>query len=80
MNRSEAQKEHREKVETSLLEIKEEQLKTRIDIAQIKIDLAHHIKRSDKHERWLMVMIVGASVTAGIGIKHLLPFVMKLIF
>jgi len=48
-------------------------------LTSIEVDLRHHIKRSDKHEKWLMTMIVGASMTAGIGAKFLLPYVLKLI-
>lgn len=79
MNRAEEQKEHRRIVQKSLMEIKEDMLHTKMDIAQMKVDLAHHIKRSDKHEKWLMVMIVGAAMTAGAGLKYVLPLVMKLI-
>lgn len=46
-------------------------------LSNIEIDLRHHIKRSDKHERWLMVMIVGAAMTAGAGLKYVAPLVMK---
>lgn len=46
-------------------------------LSLIEVDLRHHIKRSDKHEKWLMTMIVGASMTAGVGAKFLLPYVMK---
>ena len=48
-------------------------------LTSIEVDLRHHIKRSDKHEKWLMTMIVGASMTAGIGAKFLLPYLMKLL-
>jgi len=48
-------------------------------LTSIEVDLRHHIKRSDKHEKWLMTMIVGASMTAGVGAKFLLPYVMKLL-
>jgi predicted ATPase len=79
MNRAEEQKAHRHRVEQSLLDIKGDILLTKMDIAQMKVDLAHHIKRSDKHEKWLMVMIVGAAMTAGAGLKYVLPLVMKII-
>ena len=46
-------------------------------LTSIEVDLRHHIKRSDKHEKWLMTMIIGASMTAGVGAKFLLPYVMK---
>ncbi len=45
----------------------------------IEVDLRHHIKRSDKHERWLMVLLIGAAVSAGAGLKYALPFVSKFI-
>lgn len=61
-----------EKLREDIAEIKQ-------DIAEMKVDLRHHIKRSDKHEKWLMTMIVGASMTAGIGLKFAIPFLMKLL-
>jgi hypothetical protein len=47
------------------------------DISEMKVDLRHHIKRSDKHEKWLMTMIIGASMTAGLGARFLIPYLMK---
>lgn len=48
-------------------------------IAEIKVDLKHHIKRSDKHETWLMTLIISLSIAAGAGILKLAPFLSKLI-
>ena len=49
------------------------------DIAEIKVDLRHHIKRSDKHEGYIMKIVLILSVSAGAGILKLLPFISKLI-
>jgi hypothetical protein len=79
MNRAEEQKAHRARVEKSLESIKEDMLNMKLDMGQVKVDLSHHIKRSDKHERILMTMIVAGSLAGGAGVKFLLPYLMKLI-
>lgn len=57
-----------------------------VRLASIEVDLRHHIKRSDQHEQQLAkqskminVLVIGAAVTAGAGLKAVLPFVMKLL-
>jgi steroid 5-alpha reductase family enzyme len=50
------------------------------DIAAIKVDLAHHIKRSDKHEKqidklWYLIFAIFAGGGAKFGpeiLKHLI--------
>jgi len=58
-------------------EIKKAIVNIEKDISEMKVDLRHHIKRSDKHEKWLMTMIIGASMTAGLGARFLIPYLMK---
>lgn len=48
-------------------------------LAIMEVDLRHHIKRSDKHERWLMTLIVLLAAGAGAGIVPLLPMVKALL-
>lgn len=48
-------------------------------LSVIEVDLHHHIKRSDKHERWLMILLIGAAMSAGAGLKAALPLIMKFI-
>ena len=48
------------------------------DIAEMKVDLRHHIKRSDKHENYIMKIVLILAVSAGAGILKLLPFIGKL--
>ena len=54
-------------------ELKAELVKINLRLKAIEIDLRHHIKRSDKHERWLMVLIVMLAGSAGAGIIQLVP-------
>lgn len=48
-------------------------------LAVMEVDLRHHIKRSDKHERWLMTLIVLLAGGAGAGLVPLLPMVKALL-
>lgn len=79
MNRAEQQKAHRLLVESALCEIKEDIRQIKTDQSIMKADVAHHIKRSDKHETWLMGIIVALAVGAGAGLPYILPIVMKLL-
>lgn len=56
-------------------------------LTSIEVDLRHHIKRSDQHEeliskqsKTINILVLGAAVTAGAGLKSALPFIMKLLF
>lgn len=40
----------------------------RVDIAEIKTDLRHHIKRSDAHEKLIYRLWVAVGVLAGTGL------------
>lgn len=57
----------------------EELVKINTRLASIEVDLRHHIKRSDKHEKWLMTLIVLLAAGAGAGIVPLLPMVKALL-
>ena len=59
--------------------------KIEVRLASIEVDLRHHIKRSDQHEemihrqrKLINSLIIGAAVTAGAGLKSVMPFLMKL--
>lgn len=45
------------------------------DIGEIKVDLRHHIKRSDKHEKWLMSLIILLSGSLGAGLLQIAPII-----
>lgn len=79
MNRAEEQKAHRALVESYLNEIKEDIRQIKTDQSIMKADVAHHIKRSDKHENWLMVILLALAVGAGAGLPYILPIVMKIL-
>ena len=49
-----------------------------IDIAEIKVDLRHHIKRSDKNENYIHKIILIIAISAGAGIFKIAPFISKL--
>ena len=53
---------------------------TQIKLTQIamEVDLRHHIKRSDKHERLLMAIIFTSLMAGGASAKYLFPFLGKL--
>ena len=59
--------------------IVDELIKINLRLQSIEVDLRHHIKRSDKHERWLMTLIVLLAAGAGAGIVPLLPMVKTLL-
>lgn len=59
--------------------IVQELVKINNKLAVMEVDLRHHIKRSDKHERWLMTLIVLLAAGAGAGIVPLLPMVKALL-
>ena len=48
-------------------------------LERIEVDLRHHIKRSDKHEKWLMSLIVLLSASAGAGVLQIMPMVKSLL-
>jgi hypothetical protein len=48
-------------------------------LSKIEVDLRHHIKRSDKHERWMMTLIILLSGSVGAGIIQLVPLVKALL-
>lgn len=55
-------------------------------LTSIEVDLRHHIKRSDtneisieKNKKSIHVLIIGAAVLSGAGLKTALPFIMKLL-
>lgn len=60
--------------------------KIEVRLASIEVDLRHHIKRSDKHEeqlgkqsKWINILLMGAAMSAGAGLKAALPFIMKIL-
>ena len=50
-----------------------------VRLSVIEVDLRHHIKRSDKHERLLMGIIFAALAAGGASAKYLFPILGKLI-
>lgn len=56
-----------------------ELLEIKVSLAEIKVDLAHHIRRSDKHERSILIMVVVFSMLAGMGAKWLAPFLRSIL-
>lgn len=59
-------------------EIKKTLSEIQVDIAEIKVDLRHHIKRSDKHENHIHKIILIIAISAGAGIFKLAPFISRL--
>ena len=49
-----------------------------IRISIIEVDLRHHIKRSDKHERLLMAIIFTSLMAGGASAKYLFPLLGKI--
>ena len=49
------------------------------DIREIKVDVSHHIKRSDKHEAYIMKIIMIMAISAGAGLIPLKTYIMKII-
>lgn len=60
-------------------EIRKDIVNMKIDMAEVKVDLRHHISRSDKHERIIMGLIIVFAVAGGIGAKWILPWLAKLL-
>ena len=60
-------------------EVVAELVKMNSKLERMEIDLRHHIKRSDKHEKWLMTLIVLLSAGAGAGLVPILPMVKALL-
>jgi hypothetical protein len=44
----------------------------------MEVDLRHHIKRSDKHERLLMAIIFTSLMAGGASAKYLFPLLGKI--
>ena len=60
--------------------------KIEVRLASIEVDLHHHIKRSDNHEeqlkeqsKWINILLMGAAMSAGAGLKTIFPFLMKIL-
>ena len=61
-----------------LLYIQAELVKINIKLAVMEVDLRHHIKRSDKHEKLLMAIIFSALMAGGASAKYLFPMLGKI--
>ena len=62
-----------------LLGIQSQLTAINIKLAIMEVDLRHHIKRSDKHEKLLMGIIFSALMAGGASAKYLFPMLGKLI-
>lgn len=60
-------------------EIKKDLSEIKADISIMKVDLRHHIKRSDKHETWLMTLIVLLAGSVGAGLVQVAPAIASLL-
>ena len=47
-------------------------------LERIEVDLRHHIKRSDKHEGWMMKIIIVLAGGAGAGLLKIVPYLTAL--
>ena len=59
--------------------IKDDLREIKGDINEMKVDVSHHIKRSDKHETYIMKIVVILALASGAGLLQLGPYIGKLI-
>lgn len=67
------------KMEQKIDQIVEMLYEIKVDVARNTVDLAHHIKRSDKLEDKMQRMVYLLAIGAGIGLALYGPDVLKLI-
>ena len=66
-------------IDEKLDKIIEKQSAQAVTLGEIKVDLAHHIKRSDKHESLIQKLWFAVALLAGAGAGSAGPSLIKLL-